>query len=162
SAFGRSAVSTLAGGTPAQLAHTATECGMRRAVNQGVRILTAFDWPLLVLLVIMSLLGLTIMHSAVGGTDWRFAEQARNFVIAFVALWIAAAMPPPLLMRLSPYIYVIGVVLLLGVEFFGETSKGATRWLDLGFVRIQPSEMLKISVPMMLAWYFHRNKGNLR
>jgi len=135
---------------------------MRRAVNQGVRILTAFDWPLLVLLVIMSLLGLTIMHSAVGGTDWRFAEQARNFVIAFVALWIAAAMPPPLLMRLSPYIYVIGVVLLLGVEFFGETSKGATRWLDLGFVRIQPSEMLKISVPMMLAWYFHRNKGNLR
>lgn len=135
---------------------------MKRAVNQGVRILTAFDWPLLALLVIMSLLGLTIMHSAVGGTDWRFAEQARNFAIAFVALWIAAAMPPPLLMRLSPYIYVIGVVLLLGVEFFGETSKGATRWLDLGFVRIQPSEMLKISVPMMLAWYFHKNKGNLR
>ena len=135
---------------------------MKRAVHHGLRILTAFDWPLLALLVIMSVLGLTIMHSAVGGTDWRFAEQSRNFVIAFIALWLAAAMPPPLLMRLSPYIYVIGVVLLLGVEFFGETSKGATRWLDLGFARIQPSEMLKISVPMMLAWYFHKNKGNLR
>lgn len=135
---------------------------MKRAAQHGLRLLTAFDWPLLALLVIMSVLGLTIMHSAVGGTDWRFAEQARNFVVAFVALWIAAAIPPPLLMRLSPYVYVVGVIFLLGVEFFGETSKGATRWLDLGVVRIQPSEMLKISVPMMLAWYFHRNKGNLR
>src|SRR5690606_36712695 len=145
-----------------QLAHSAQERGMKRAVQQGLRILTAFDWPLLALLLIMSLLGLTIMHSAVGGTDWRFADQARNFAIAFLALWIAAAMPPPLLMRLSPYVYVVGVILLLGVEFFGETSKGATRWLDLGIVRLQPSEMLKISVPMMLAWYFHKNKGNLR
>src|SRR3546814_2771024 len=51
---------------------------------------------------------------------------------------------------------------ILGVEFFGETSKGATRWLDLGLVRLQPSEMLKIAVPMMLAWYFHRNQGRLR
>lgn len=135
---------------------------MKRVVQQGVRIFTAFDWPLLALLLIMGVLGLTIMHSAVGGTDWRFADQARNFLIAFVALWIAAALPPPILMRLSPYVYVMGVVLLLGVEFFGETSKGATRWLDLGVVRIQPSEMLKISVPMMLAWYFHKNQGNLR
>lgn len=135
---------------------------MKRVVQQGVRIITTFDWPLLALLLIMGVLGLTIMHSAVGGTDWRFADQARNFLIAFVALWIAAALPPPILMRLSPYVYVMGVVLLLGVEFFGETSKGATRWLDLGVVRIQPSEMLKISVPMMLAWYFHKNQGNLR
>jgi len=135
---------------------------MKRVLQYGVRTITAFDWPLLALLVIMTVLGLTIMHSAVGGTDWRFADQARNFLIAFVALWIAALLPPPLLMRLSPYVYVLGVVLLLGVEFFGETSKGATRWLDLGVVRIQPSEMLKISVPMMLAWYFHKHQGTLR
>src|SRR5690554_2283852 len=135
---------------------------MKRAMRHGMRVLTAFDWPLLALLIIMALLGLTIMHSAVGGTDWRFSDQARNFGVAFAALWLAAIMPPPLLMRLSPYVYVLGVVLLLGVEFFGETSKGATRWLDLGIARIQPSEMLKISVPMMLAWYFHKNQGNLR
>ena len=135
---------------------------MRRLLQYGVRMITAFDWPLLALLVIMSLLGLTIMHSAVGGTDWRFAEQARNFLIAFAALWVAALLPPPMLMRASPYVYVVGVLLLLGVEFFGETSKGATRWLDLGFVRLQPSEMLKISVPMMLAWYFHKHQGTLR
>lgn len=135
---------------------------MKRVLQYGVRTVAAFDWPLLALLVIMTVLGLTIMHSAVGGTDWRFADQARNFLIAFAALWIAALLPPPLLMRLSPYVYVLGVVLLLGVEFFGETSKGATRWLDLGVVRIQPSEMLKISVPMMLAWYFHKHQGTLR
>ena len=135
---------------------------MKRLLQYGLKVLTVFDWPLLTLLILMSLLGLTVMQSAVGGTDWRFADQARNFLIAFGAMWVAALLPPPLLMRFSPYVYAVGVALLLGVEFFGETSKGATRWLDLGVARIQPSEMLKISVPMMLAWYFHKNQGNLR
>jgi len=135
---------------------------MKRILQWAMRALTAFDWPLLALLVLMSILGMTVMHSAVGGTDWRFADQSRNFLIAFAFMWGAAMVPPPLLMRLAPYFYAIGVALLLGVEFFGETSKGATRWLNLGVVRIQPSEMLKISVPLMLAWYFHRNQGRLR
>src|SRR5690606_32354684 len=135
---------------------------MKRVLRYGATAFTAFDWPLLIILVIMSVVGLTIMHSAVGGTHWRFAAQARNFLVALCAVWAAGMLPPPLLQRVAPYFYVIGVVLLCGVEFFGETSKGATRWLDLGVVRIQPSEMLKISVPMMLAWYFHRNQGSLR
>ncbi|TEA79132.1 rod shape-determining protein RodA [Allopusillimonas ginsengisoli] len=135
---------------------------MKRLMMWLTRAVTAFDPPLMALLIIMALLGLTIMHSAVGGTDWRFADQSRNFLIALAVMWIAAMVPPPAMMRIAPYFYALGVVLLLGVEFFGETSKGATRWLDLGLVRIQPSEMLKIAVPMMLAWYFHRNQGRLR
>lgn len=135
---------------------------MKRILQWTLKALTAFDWPLLALVVLMAILGMTVMHSAVGGTDWRFADQLRNFLIAFLFMWIAALAPPPLLMRMAPYFYVIGVVLLLGVEFFGETSKGATRWLNLGIARIQPSEMLKISVPLLLAWYFHRNQGRLR
>src|SRR3546814_19036 len=135
---------------------------MKRIIQWVIRAVTAFDWPLLMLLVLMTILGMTVMHSAVGGTDWRFADQSRNFLIAFIFMWAVAMVPPPLLMRLAPYFYALGIILLLGVEFFGETSKGATRWLDLGVVRIQPSEMLKISVPMMLAWYFHRNQGSLR
>ena len=102
------------------------------------------------------------MHSAVGNTDWRFAEQARNFSISFAALWVIALVPPRLLMKAAPPIYVLGVILLLGVEFFGQTSRGATRWLDLGIARIQPSEILKISVPLMLAWYFQRNESTVR
>lgn len=133
---------------------------MKRLLQWGLRAINAFDWPLLLLLLLMTVLGLTVMHSAVGGTDWRFADQTRNFLLAFGVMWLAALIPPPLWMRLAPYVYSLGVVLLLGVEFFGETSKGATRWLDLGVARIQPSEMLKISVPLMLAWYFDRHQGS--
>ncbi|MGE8548751.1 rod shape-determining protein RodA [Alcaligenes sp. Marseille-Q7550] len=133
---------------------------MKRLLQWGLKAINAFDWPLLLLLLLMTVLGLTVMHSAVGGTDWRFADQTRNFLLAFGVMWLAALIPPPLWMRLAPYVYSLGVVLLLGVEFFGETSKGATRWLDLGVARIQPSEMLKISVPLMLAWYFDRHQGS--
>jgi rod shape determining protein RodA len=134
---------------------------MRRILQWVFKALAAFDWPLLAILVLMAILGMTVMHSAVGGTDWRFADQLRNFFLAFVAMWVIAMLPPPQIMRLAPLFYVVGVILLLAVEFFGETSKGATRWLDLGFGRIQPSEMLKIAVPMMLAWYFHRHQGKI-
>ncbi|MCB5363696.1 rod shape-determining protein RodA [Pusillimonas sp. CC-YST705] len=135
---------------------------MKRWMTWAWYALRAFDWPLLAILLLMAALGLIVMHSAVGGTDWRFAEQSRNFVLAFSAMWVAALIPPPLWRRLAPLIYVVGVVLLLGVELFGETSKGATRWLDLGVVRIQPSEMLKIAVPLMLAWFFHKHQGRMR
>lgn len=124
-----------------------------------VRAFFSLDWPLLILLALMALLGLTVMHSAVGGTDWRFAEQSKHFVVAFFVMWAIAIIPPPWIMRAAPYVYALAVVLLLGVEFFGETSKGATRWLKLGFTRIQPSEMLKITVPIMLAWYFHKRQN---
>lgn len=134
---------------------------MKRIIQYALRAINAFDWPLLALLVLMCLLGLTVMHSAVGGTDWRFADQSRNFLIAFVFMWIAALLPPPVLMRFAMPFYAVGIVLLLGVEFFGETSKGATRWLSIGFTRIQPSEMMKIAVPLMLAWYFHRKQGKI-
>jgi len=132
---------------------------MKLLILGVLRALRSLDWPLLAILILMTLLGLTIMHSAVGGTDWRFADQSRHFLLAFIALWVVAVVPLPRLMQFAPWIYTSGVLLLLGVEFFGETSKGATRWLDLGFIRIQPSEMMKIAVPMMLAWYFHRHQG---
>ncbi|MVW78619.1 rod shape-determining protein RodA [Bordetella sp. 02P26C-1] len=135
---------------------------MKRLGAILARVFLAFDWPLLVILLLFAALGLTIMHSAVGNTDWRFAEQSRNFLIAFGAMWVVALVPPPMLMRLALPFYIVGVVLLLGVEFFGETSKGATRWLNLGVTRIQPSEMMKIAVPMMLAWYFQRHDGEVR
>lgn len=119
----------------------------------------SLDLPLFVLLVLMAVLGLTVMHSAVGGADWRFAEQTKHFMVAFCVMWVVAMIPPPWVMRAAPYVYAVAVALLLGVEFFGETSKGATRWLSLGFTRIQPSEMLKITVPIMLAWYFHKRQN---
>jgi rod shape determining protein RodA len=71
---------------------------------------------------------------------------------------VVAQIPPQRLMQLAVPIYLVGVLLLVGVALFGEVSKGARRWLNIGFTRIQPSEMMKIAMPLMLAWYFHRTK----
>jgi rod shape determining protein RodA len=135
---------------------------MKRLGLVLLRVLTVFDWPLLLILLMFTALGLTVMHSAVGSTDWRFADQSRNFLLAFAAMWAVALIPPDILMRLAVPIYGLGLALLLGVEFFGVSSKGATRWLNLGFGRIQPSEMMKIALPLMLAWYFQRHEGKVR
>jgi len=124
------------------------------------RLVLAFDWPLLAILLLMAVLGMVVMHSAVGGAGGRFAEQLRNFLLAFAALWGAAMIPPKLWLRWAPLCYGLGIVLLLGVELAGDTSKGATRWLDLGVARIQPSELLKIAVPLMLARYFHLHQND--
>lgn len=123
------------------------------------RVINAIDWPLMIILMILASVGLLVMHSAVGGTDWRFADQTRNFIVALSAMWVVALTPPHIIMRFAVPFYVMGVLLLLGVFFFGDTSKGATRWLNLGFTRIQPSEMMKIAVPLMLAWYFQKREG---
>jgi len=132
---------------------------MRKLWHAAVTALLAFDWPLLILLGVMAVLGLTVMQSAVGIDDPRFAEQYRNFIVAFFLMWGVALIPVAWVQRCAVVIYLIAVALLLGVEFFGETSKGATRWLNLGVVRIQPSEGLKLAVPIMLAWYFQQRKN---
>lgn len=135
---------------------------MKFVVNFIARMFNAIDWPLMVILAILGAVGLLVMHSAVGGTDWRFADQTRNFVVALVAMWVVAMTPPHIIMKFAVPFYVLGVVLLVGVALFGDTSKGATRWLNLGFTRIQPSEMMKIAVPLMLAWYFQLREGPMR
>ncbi len=127
-----------------------------------LRTVAVFDAPMLLILMALAGIGLMSMYSAGGGFDGRFADQLRNYGIALLAMWLLAQLSPQTLMRLALPVYLVGLVLLFGVEFAGETSKGATRWLNLGFTRIQPSEVMKIAVPMMLAWYFHKHQGTLR
>ncbi|GAA4339216.1 rod shape-determining protein RodA [Pigmentiphaga soli] len=126
------------------------------------RTFAVFDAPMLLILALLAGIGLMAMYSAGGGFDGRFADQLRNYGIALAAMWLVAQFPPQTLMRLAVPAYVLGLALLFGVEFAGETAKGATRWLNVGFTRIQPSEMMKIAVPLMLAWYFHKHQGWLR
>lgn len=116
------------------------------------------------LLSVLSLLmvGQFTLYSAAGSSMVKVEQQLFNFAVAAAAMWLVASQPLPRLMRLGPPLYTLGMLLLLGVFFFGETSKGATRWLNLHFIRIQPSEMMKIALPMMLAWYMHRHEAALR
>ena len=136
---------------------------MKRLTALLRHVITALDWPLMFILLLCAGLGLTVMYSAASGTaDGHFIGQARNFLVALTAMWIVALIPPNQLMRLAVPAYVLGIALLVAVHFGGVTSKGATRWLNVGFTRIQPSEMMKIAAPLMLAWYFHRHEGAVR
>ena len=121
------------------------------------------DGPLMAALVLAIALGLTVIYSASGGQSFdRVGGQVRNVLVALGALWIAANVPPQTLMRLAVPVYVVGLGLLVGVALFGDVRNGARRWLNLGFGSVQPSEIMKIAVPLVLAWYFHRHEEGLR
>jgi len=89
-------------------------------------------------------------------------DQLRNFGVALAIMFVMANLSPQLLMRIAVPIYLVGVGLLAATEVAGVTVKGATRWLDIGVGRIQPSEIMKLGLPLMLAWYFHKREGGLR
>jgi rod shape determining protein RodA len=105
--------------------------------------------------------GLLIMFSSGYDHGTRFADHARNMLIAGVIMFAAAQIPPQRWMSLAVPLYTLGVVLLIAVAIFGITKKGARRWINLGVV-IQPSEILKIAMPLMLAWWFQKREGKLR
>jgi len=141
---------------------TALSLNRRSPWEQVSRFIFVFDRPLLIALGVILIISIANMYSA--GLDFpgRFNGHLRNIGVALAVLWVAALLPPSMLMRAALPLYVLGIALLVAVALFGSTSKGATRWLDLGFTRIQPSEMLKITTPLMLAWYFDKREGALR
>ena len=120
-----------------------------------------FDLPLLLAIAVLASIGLVTMYSAGFDHGTRFVDHARNLGIGLAVALVVAQVQPQRLMALAVPLYAAGVLLLLAVALFGITKKGATRWLDVGVV-IQPSEILKIAAPMMLAWWFQRREGHLR
>ena len=119
------------------------------------------DGPLAFIVFTLACAGLLVMYSSGYDHGTRFADHARNMLIAGVVMFVAAQIPPQRLMRLAVPVYLVGVALLVEVALFGLTKKGARRWLNVGIV-IQPSEILKIAVPLMLAWWFQKREGQLR
>ena len=127
--------------------------------------LQGFDTGLLLAMAWLCSLGLLIMYSAGYDHGTRFVDHLRNMLIAAVVMFAVAQVPPHRLLRLAVPLYTAGVVLLIAVALFGVTKKGATRWLNVGVAVIQPSEILKIAMPLMLAWWFQRREslaGQLR
>ena len=123
--------------------------------------LLVFDAPLAMILFLLLSISWITMYSAGIEFPGRLEGQIRNTLIAFVVMWMAALVPPQTLLRLAVPIYTVGVTLLIAVFVFGVIKKGARRWLYVGF-DMQPSEIMKIAMPLMLAWYFHQKAGMVR
>ncbi len=126
-------------------------------------VFSGYDVPLVLAVGLLALAGLVMMYSAGFDHGTRFVDHGRNMALAFVVLFLAAQIPPQHLIRLAIPLYLVGLVLLImtALPGLGVTRKGATRWLNVG-VTIQPSEILKIAMPLMLAWWFQRREGQLR
>jgi rod shape determining protein RodA len=123
--------------------------------------LQGFDGPLAFAVFMLACAGLLSMYSTGFDHGTRFADHGRNMLIAGFIMFVVAQVPPQRLMSFAVPIYVVGVSLLIAVAVFGITKKGAKRWVNLGVV-IQPSEILKIGLPLMLAWWFQKREGQLR
>jgi rod shape determining protein RodA len=127
-----------------------------RAFRLGRRVFSRprIDLPLATSLLVLALIGLTVLYSASNLDAGTVLGQATRFVIGAVLMLVISRIPPHLLRAWTPWFYAIGIVLLVVVKVLGE-GQGANRWLDIGVVRFQPSELLKLAMPMMLAWYLH-------
>ena len=119
-----------------------------------------FDPFLLLVIAWLAGIGLLAMYSAGYDHGTRFDDHGRNMLLAAGILFVVAQIPPHHVMKAAVPLYTVGVVLLVAVLLFGITKKGAQRWVDVGVV-IQPSEILKIAVPLILAWWFHRRESTL-
>jgi rod shape determining protein RodA len=124
-------------------------------------VFSGFDLPLTLAVLLLAGLGLVTMYSAGFDHGTRFVDHGRNMLLALGILFLVAQVSPQRLMALAVPLYTVGVLLLIATALFGITKKGATRWLNVGVV-VQPSELMKIALPLMLAWWFQKREGQLR
>ncbi len=122
---------------------------------------SGFDGPLAFAVFVLACAGLLTMYSSGFDHGTRFEDHARNMLIAATIMFVVAQVPPQRLMLVAVPLYTVGVALLIAVAIFGITKKGAKRWVNVGVV-IQPSEIMKIAMPLMLAWWFQKREGQLR
>lgn len=127
-----------------------------------VRLLAHIDGPLLAISLALMAFGLATVYSATYDANNRALGQLFNMFVGLAAMWAFAQLPPQKLMRFAVPLYVVGVILLVLVFLVGVKVNGARRWLSIGVTRIQPSEILKIAMPLMLAWYFHKYEAALK
>ena len=135
----------------------------QRAPRLSLRgIFSGFDLTLFIAVLMLAAVGLVAMYSAGYDHGTRFVDHGRNMLLALAVLFLVSQVPPQKLQQLAVPLYIVGLALVLATALFGLTRKGATRWLALGPLVIQPSEILKIAMPLMLAWWFQKREGQLR
>jgi rod shape determining protein RodA len=131
----------------------ATTGGRRRGLKGFV-----IDMPLLLIICAIAGLGMVVLYSAVSAESGLLLRQGMRFGVGLVAFFVMAQITPHYLRIFTPWMYMLGIGLLVAVAIEGQIGKGAQRWLDLGFVTFQPSELLKLAVPMMCAWFMHERR----
>jgi len=122
-------------------------------------LVAVLDGPFMSLFLGVAALSCLILYSAGNDFDGRFAGHIRNLVIAVAIMWVVAHISPSVIQRVAVPLFVLGLLLLVAVAVAGDVSKGARRWLNIGITRIQPSEIMKIAMPLMLAWLVHKYEG---
>ncbi len=127
----------------------------RRMPNKGIGQVLHLDWPLLAGLLLLVSVGLLVLYSASDQSLDTITRQGIRMLIAFLMMWVLAQISPRHYQAWAPWLFALGTVLLLAVLAMGVIGKGAQRWLNLWIFQFQPSEIMKLAVPMMVAWYFH-------
>jgi len=131
---------------------------IKKAKKIFFSIFSGLDRQLSLILIGLAAVGFITFLSASQNTPVRFEDELRNLALSFVVMWLVSRVPPKWLETAAVWIYGVGIALLVAVAVFGLIKKGARRWLNIGFV-IQPSELMKIAMPLMLAWYFQKREG---
>ncbi len=126
------------------------------------RLTAHMDLPLLLGILMLMTISLVVLVSADNGNFDQSGNQLLNIILALTLMWLVANLPLHYLMHAALPIYATGMFLLICVALFGDISHGARRWLNLGVVNIQPSELMKIGVPLMMAWYFEKHEATLK
>ena len=127
-----------------------------KTVPSGVRKVLYMNWPVVLLVTAVACIGFLMLYSVAGGSFTPWVEpQMKRFALGLAVMFFVAMVPIWFWRNMAALAYLISLVLLILVEFFGTTGMGAQRWIDLGFVQIQPSELMKIAVTLALAKYFH-------
>ena len=129
----------------------------QRTLTGSARLLLALhlDGPLFIGLCLVGAVGVIVLFSASGNSLGVLEAQLVRFGLALLAMAMLAQIPPRLIRSVTPWVYAMGLLLLVIVMVSGDIAMGAQRWLDLGIVRFQPSEMMKLAVPLACAWYLH-------
>jgi rod shape determining protein RodA len=129
----------------------------QRTLTLSGRVLEALhlDGPLLLAVLAVCVAGLIVLFSAAGEDVGVFLRQAARVGLGLGVMLAVAQVPPRVLRAVAPWLYAVGVLLLVAVALVGDIAMGAQRWLDLGFIRFQPSEIMKIALPLACAWYLH-------
>ena len=139
----------------------ATQLGKYSVFQRITPMVLGFDAVLGFAVLALALTGLVSIFSSGYSDGQRFWDHGRNMLLACIIMVVVAQIPPQRMMALAVPVYTVGLALLVAVALFGLTKKGAQRWLNVGIV-IQPSEIMKIGMPLMLAWWFQKREGQLR